>query len=554
MRNLFVLLLFSLHVISCKQDKALPASATEILRGNIPSRQLSETTLKSWHLKDIEEDTIPGISLEKAYKKIGDQKLAEVIVAVIDTEIDLDHEDLKKKIWKNLDEIPDNGKDDDQNGYIDDIHGWNFIGNKKGERMLFSNKSSIWILRYYEEQFENLSDTQQLSTQEKENYQKYRRANKAYDSLHQLGIKKKEYGDFLVETYPKSKALLKRFFPNEDYTVKQLDSLFVIYKENKKLGPLIYYMADYMKYDLSQEYITNYQHRSKELLTKMYNINYNDRAILGDDPHNLNDTNYGNNCVGGGSSGPYYDHATEVAGIIAAERTNGIGMDGIAKNVKIMPISIASEGDEYDKDIALGIRYAVDNGAKIINMSFSNDFALHEDWILDAIKYAAKNNVLLVSSAGNTSKHLDSKSFYFPNDKMDGGKEISDNFILVGSTSYKLDKNFLSWFSNYGGVEVDLFAPGQKIYTTSPDDEYLFDSGTSLSSAITSGVAALLWSYKPELTAKQVKNILMQSGVAYDFEVKVSDNPETCKPFETLSKSGKLLNAYNALLMADEVE
>lgn len=502
---------------------------------------------------DIVEDTIPGISLKKAYEKIGGQELVKIVVAVIDTEIDLHHDDLKENIWDNPGEIPGNNKDDDQNGYIDDVHGWNFIGNEKGESILYSNMSSIWVLRYYDKKFGEIKDTGRVSTKEKKESREYLRAKKTYDSLRQWAIKNKEYGDFLVETYPKSKKLLKKFFPLEDYTIEQLDSLFTAYKADKKLAPLIYYMADYLKYDLSREYIVDYQQRANELLEKTYNLNYNDREISGDDPHDLSDTDYGNNLVGGGPDGPYYEHSTEVVGLIAAERNNKIGIDGIAKNVKIMPVSISANGDEYDKDIALAIRYAVDNGAKIINMSFGNDFSLHEDWVLNAIKYAAENNVLIVCSAGNSSRNLNKNRFRYPTD-MKNKKEVSDNFIVAGSTSYMLDKNLLSWFSNYGNINVDLFAPGEKIYTTLPDNEYHFNSGTSLSSAITSGVAALLWSYKPTLTAAQVKTILMGSGVEYKLEVTVSDNPETCKPFGKLSKSGKILNAYNALLMADQVE
>lgn len=556
MRKVIVLPLLVLVAVGCKQNKAIPISANTIVEKNIQkSEKPTETNLKSWHLKDILEDTIPGISLKKAYEKIGDQELEEVIVAVIDTEIDIQHEDLKENIWTNPNEIPNNDKDDDQNGYIDDIHGWNFIGNKKRQSILYSNMSSIRVLRYYDEKFAETKGQRKLSAKGKENYQKYMRAKRAYDSVRKWAVKNQKYGDFLVETYPKSKELLKQFFPKENYTIQQLDSLFAVYKTDKKLAPLIYYMADYMKYDLSQEYITDYQHRANELLAKTYNLNYYDREILGDDPHNLTDTNYGNKLVGG-VAGPYYDHSTEVSGLIAAERNNEIGINGIAENVKLMPIPISSNGDEYAKDIALAIRYAVDNGAKVINMSFSNDFSLHEDWVLNAIKYAGKNDVLVISSAGNTSKNLNSaKNLYYPNDKTENGKqEVSGNFILVGSTSYMLDKDFLSPFSNYGNKEVDLFAPGQEIYTTFPDNEYRSNSGTSLSSAITSGVAALIWSYKPNLTAKQVKTILMESGVEYNLEVQIGYNSPVCKPFGTLSKSGKVLNAYNALLMADKVE
>ena len=219
-----------------------------------------------------------------------------------------------------------------------------------------------------------------------------------------------------------------------------------------------------------------------------------------------------------------------------------------------MTLAISSNGDEHDKDIALAIRYAVDNGAKVINMSFGKEFSLYKEWVFNAIKYAEKNNVLIVSSSGNSKFNLNDKNYY-PNDNVDNGLEISDNFLLVGSSSNKLGASIFSSYSNFGEIDVDLFAPGEDIYTIFPNNKYKFDSGTSLSSTLTSGVAALLFSYYPNLTSSEVKHILMDSGLEFKFEVSTPTKEDKDKktPFNKLSKSGKVLNAYNALIMTDNI-
>ena len=530
---------------SCNPERK-PVSAGLLLENQFrKTEELTEAELKGWYYKDIIADTIPGISLEKAYDIIGEKALQPVTVAVIDTEIDIYHEDLKNTFWKNSGEIPDNNRDDDQNGYVDDVNGWNFIGNAQGENIIYANIPSIRVIRYYQDQFQEVTDPELLSAGDRADYRVYERALRNYDSLRKVALDDQKYGNFLVDTYPRSKALLKEFFPKGEYTIEQLDSLYALFKDQEESAKLIYYMADYMKYGLTQEFINNYKEGADKKLETTYNLEYDDREILGDDPHDLEDTDYGNNQVAGNLEEMY--HGTLVAGLIAAERNNGIGINGIAPNVKIMPVCISSNGSENDKDIALAIRYAVDNGARIINMSFGKDFSLHTDWVLEAIEYAAASDVLIVSSAGNSSIDLNRENSYFPNDNLLNGREVSDNFVLVGSTSHSLDENFRSWFSNYGQIDVDLFAPGEQIYTTSTRDRYQFDSGTSLSSAITTGVAALVWSYEPTLSAREVKEILLNSGVSYDLEVKIPE--DRCAPFPALSRSGKVVNAYNALLL-----
>jgi cell wall-associated protease len=267
------------------------------------------------------------------------------------------------------------------------------------------------------------------------------------------------------------------------------------------------------------------------------------RDIIGDDPENINDKIYGNNDVSAG----YQSHGTHVSGIIAARRNNGIGMDGIADNVLIMPIRASCDGDERDKDVALAIRYAVDNGAKVINMSFGKPFSPGKEWVDEVVKYAAKKGVLLIHGAGNDAIDSDSIPFY-PNAYFKSNGEKADNFITVGASGAS-DRSLVANFSNYGKTTVDIFAPGVDIYSTIPGNEYEQESGTSMASPVVAGIAALIWSYYPKLTYKQVKYCIEKSATPINTLV---TKPGTYKkvPFSSLSRTGGIVNAYKALQLA----
>jgi len=243
------------------------------------------------------------------------------------------------------------------------------------------------------------------------------------------------------------------------------------------------------------------------------------------------------------------DHGTHVSGIIAAERNNGKGINGVAQNVKIMAIRAVPDGDEYDKDIALAIRYATDNGAKIINTSFGKSYSTHPEWVWDAIKYAAEKDVLIVNAAGNSGEDLDVETSY-PNDQKNNGEEISNNFLTVGALNYQYGPNLVAEFSNYGKSNVDVFAPGVKIWSTMPNNKYDYSQGTSMASPAVAGIAALIRSYYPTLKAAQVKQIIMDSGIPVKTQVVVPEKPAEVKDFSALSKSGKIVNLYNALILA----
>lgn len=563
MRPFYIIILFYFFFTGCNSLKEADISNTNIKL----KKELTSLQLQTWYQKDYQEDTIPGISLDKWYRLNKKKpKSKNIIVAVIDTQIDINHEDLQGQLWKNNKEIPNNGIDDDHNGYIDDINGWSFTGTKSGGYVVWNRYEYVRIVQEWGPLFKDKTESQ-IDLNDLYKFNEYQRALKKFeekDKYYKNWFKSLNYN---VAIYPLVKDTLKHFFPKEDYTYKQLDSLYKKYKINDKtyrqrrdaddkdLGALIDYMMVNLEINQNTlQDIVDKQIQLDSVVNKNLNINYNERLLIGDNPTIL-EKGYGNNNVSNNKAGhrPIQDHCTKMAGVIGANRENNIGIKGIIQNVKIMPLNISPSGDEHDKDISMAIRYAVDNGAKIINMSFGKEFSLHKEWVEEAIKYAEEHNVLLVHSAGNESDDID-KAVYYPRDtNFDDSKEFCSNFIIVGSVTHKLDNTFVSDFSNYGKANVDLFAPGDQIYCTASENSYKFDSGTSLAAPMVCGTAALIWSYYPNLTAAQVKQIIMDSGTSYNLEVIVPGTEDKKVPFSELSKSGKVLNVYNAMQLAEKV-
>ncbi len=553
MKKYILFVFISLLVLSCKTsmvNSSLPIQAVSLSQKS----EFTENELKTWHHKDILEDTIPGISLDKAYRElIKDKKGKEIIVAVIDTKLDIFHEDIKEQLWVNKNEIPDNGIDDDKNGYIDDTHGWNFLGNSKGEDVIYSNFESIRIIRKYEAIFKGKSKSE-IDDDSLNKYNSYWSAKEGLEMELKEGVENQSIWTNFYNAIPKSRVALKEFFPKEDYTISQLEDLSKIHKNDTILSPLIYYMHYYLTYNYTDKKMLDRKKSADIKVETSLSLNYNERDLIGDDPDDLNNTDYGNNLVYNDSVP--FQHAIRVAGAIAANRENNIGAKGVYDKAKIMSLCVApSGGDEHDKDITLAIRYAVNNGAKIINMSFGKPFSLCKEWVDDAIRYANSKDVLIVCSAGNDGREVTYEKNHYPNDQAERLLEISNNLMKVGASYYTLDKNLKSSSSNYSKEHVDVFAPGRKIYSPMHGNKYEARSGTSYSAPIVSGVAALIRSYYPKLTASQVKEIIMESGVSYDIDVEIKNEDGTKKlvPFSELSKSGKIVNAYNALLMADQV-
>ncbi|MBG6063681.1 subtilisin family serine protease [Flavobacterium sp. CG_9.1] len=503
----------------------------------------------NWFHKGIDENGNTGMFVSK-WKMQNIQKLRskEIIVAIIDSPLDINHDLIKNKLWINKAEIPNNGQDDDKNGYVDDVNGWNFIGTKDNGYLVFSNFEFVRILKEWGD-----LKTNQFVKKELGNEKEYVRALRKFKEQHfyyENWLKSLEYS---VKTYPAAKDSLRHYFPNENYTYQQLDSMYIKHKINDKtfrqrredldfdLGAMIAFMKARLDFgEKSLKEVENSKQEVDSILNKSLNLKFNERLLIKDSSGKF-EKGYGNNRLSTNIEGKTttYNHSTKVSGIIAMI---------VSANVKIMPLIIASNGDEHDKDIAMAIRYAVDNGAKIINMSFGKEFALSNDLVYSAMKYAANHDILLIHGAGNDSFNVDENpNFPTDIDLQDGAKEVVGNFINVGASTAINDSTLVASFSNYGKKNVDLFAPGDQIYTSTGGNRYGYDSGTSLAAPMVSGTAALIWSYYPKLSAKQVKEIILESGTTYDLKVLIPGGEGKKVKFSELSKSGKVLNVYRGV-------
>jgi subtilisin family serine protease len=525
----FLLYLSSVHIISAQSvQKEIP---------------------RDWFLLDPEQDSLQGVSSERTYETLlKGQPSKTVLVAVIDSGIDIEHEDLKSVIWVNEKEIANNGIDDDKNGYVDDVHGWNFIGGKNGN----VNADTYELTREYMRLSKKYDGADSVKNRKKAKTE-YASYLKLKDKYQKLKVKNEQQYQFYSGMYKYTKAsidTLKRYFKTDTLVpddVKNLTTdrpslLFAksvvgrVYKTVGDDAPLDEYLSQVKEGVDYFEVIVKYG----------YNTEFDSRQIVGDNYSNLFEKGYGNNDV----KGPDPLHGTHVAGIIAADRKNKLGIKGIADNVKIMVVRAVPNGDERDKDVANAIVYAVDNGAKIINMSFGKSFSPEKEMVDRAVKYAEQKGVLLIHAAGNEGDDIDVEK-NFPTKKYLNGKEAK-NWIEVGASSWGSDENFVGSFSNYGKKGVSLFAPGVQIYSTTPGNTYKNEDGTSMASPSTAGVAALLMSYFPNLTAIEVKDILEKSTRKFDNLKVQKPGSKELVSFSELSSSGGLVNAYEAVKMAKE--
>lgn len=506
---------------------------------------------ENWYRLDEERTQFRGISAKLAYATLlNDQEPKQkVIVAVIDGGVDINHEDLNDNIWTNKDEIPDNGKDDDNNGYVDDIHGWNFIGGPKGKNVGNDTFELTRIYSRLHDKFEN-ADTAAFNSEERQGYKYYLdiKGDYRYQIEKYAGLYKNILN--LERSIQQADKVLREQY-HGDYSYEDLKNLETA---TRKLAFAKNVMSYAMENEIDSALIAEQKKQIYEFAKYGYNPNFNPRHIVGDDYADKTELFYGNNDV----AGPDPMHGTHVAGIIAAERNNGIGMNGIANNVLIMAIRVVPNGDERDKDVANGIRYAVNNGADIINMSFGKSYSPHK-WIVDkAIKYADEHGVLMVHASGNSSENIDVKPNY-PTDQLSKAEDSPsiDLWLEVGATGWKPGKGFVADFSNYGNQDVDVFAPGESIYSTVPNGEYKRLQGTSMAAPVVSGVAALLMSYYPDLSAAQIKEIIMKSAVEYpNLRITVphkADMEATTAPFSDLSVSDGVVNVYEAVKLAEKM-
>jgi cell wall-associated protease len=527
-----------------------------IVSGHAYAQQIPRT----WYQMDIAKDSFYGISLNKAYDflRTSNKKAQPVIVAVLDSGIDTTHEDLKPILWRNPKEIPGNGIDDDGNGYIDDVYGWNFLGNKDGRNIKKASDERSRIFHRWKNQFsDKVLNPEEMTEKERDQFALWKKA------LNELNFSAEEQMELMfvevtAKALKKHDKILRQEMGCDEYNFEKLEKFQPVSRMGKeaKMGFLTCMKMIGLDAEekntvlLSQleEYIDGKKSafESKEKAPKDYRA-----EVIGDNYYSLADRFYGNADV----MGPDPDHGTHVSGLIAAQRNNGIGIDGVADNVRIMMLRVVPDGDEYDKDIALAIRYAVDNGAKVINMSFGKSFSPEKVWVDSAIRYAETKDVLVLHSSGNEGANIDEKEV-FPNPWLKQWNTIAGNFITVGASSDpKISGSLTAEFSNYGKERVDVFAPGVKIYSTMPGgNQYGNQQGTSMSTPIVSGIAALLRSYYPNLSATQVKKIIEKS-------VWIPDAANLCfrpgakadiVPFTTLSRTGGIVNAYNAVVAADQ--
>ncbi len=494
----------------------------------------------NWQLLDATTDRVPGISLDRAQRELlaGKSPKQTVLVAVIDGGIDTAHADLRPNLWLNPREVPGNGKDDDANGYVDDVRGWNFIGGKDGRDIHWETEE---VTRLYAKCTGHgaAAGTDSLSTADRQrcpqiqqDYQKKR--GEAEQELPRV----KEIAAVLDRALPVLKAAV-----GDSLTTDRVQALRATSPEVQAARQVYLQLAangimPHEVYDAREEL--------QARLDYAFNPDYNPRPIVGDDPGNTSQRFYGNPDV----MGPDAKHGSHVGGIIGAVRDSAVGIQGIAPSVRLMMVRAIPDGDERDKDVANAIRYAVDAGARVINMSFGKAYSPQKRAVDDAVKYADAHGVLMIHAAGNDGQNNDSLP-NFPNQVyLDGGR--AQNWIEVGASSWKDADSLAAPFSNYGHDRVDVFAPGMDILSTVPGNRYERDSGTSMAAPVVTGLAALLLDYYPNLSAADLKRIILASATRYaDREVVRPGSQGTHVPFGTLSSTGGIVNAYAALKMAE---
>ncbi len=510
----------------------------------------AQTTTKpphDWFLRDPETDQLQGVSAERAYNTVlKGLPSRQVVVAVVDTGVDIEHEDLKSVIWTNEGEIPGNGIDDDKNGYVDDIHGWNFIGGKDGN----VTEDTGEITREYarlSKMFAHVEEDK-VSKKQRSEYENYKKIKDRFEKAREENQKEYDLYRTMYSNLKMSVDTLKGVMHTDKLTLAKVDSF-------KSTNPTLAFakgftthimkrMGDDGDIDEALKELEDGVKHYKVVVEYNYNPEYDSRLIVGDDYNKINERHYGNNDV----AGPDPDHGTHVAGIIGADRSNDLGIKGIADNVRIMSVrAVPPNGDERDKDVANAIRYAVDNGAKIINMSFGKSYSPGKEAVDEAVRYAEKKGVLFIHAAGNDGQDIDTQRDYPSRYYLDG-KE-SQNWLEVGASSWGKDESFVARFSNYGKKSVDVFAPGVEIFSTVAKNKYENESGTSMSSPTTAGVAALLMSYFPELTSTQIRDILKKSTRKFD-GLKVRKPGGGKADFADLSNTGGMVNAYEAVMLA----
>lgn len=509
---------------------------------------------RNWPYLDPATDSIAGMSLYRAYELLRGKPSVPVIVGILDSGVDLTHEDLNTGAWVNRRETPDNNTDDDKNGYTDDRNGWNFMGAKDGTTYEYDQPEISQTYLLLRAKYDTANPAK-ISPTDRRQYATYQTAKKQFLPRYQTGRSKRlAFAD------------TARFWRITDQFQTKLPDSVTTQQAIRAVDSGADSVAIAVRTVLAEAYDPSYGTfgRYARLIRQnwarfrqitggeadiAYNPDYNARRLVGDNPADPTERYYGSSRMNIGQSEQLAVHGSHVAGIIGAKRGNGRGIDGVADNVLLMPVSVVpANGDERDKDVANGIRYAVENGAKVINMSFGKRLSPFKEQVDAAIRFAEERDVLIVHAAGNNGENYDSLPAY-PSARYENG-QTAQNVLVVGNSTWRLNEGLASRSSNYGSQTVDLFAPGTDILSTIPNGGYASFSGTSMAAPHTAGVAVMLRSYFPKLTAVQVKNILMASSYKPGVTVRKPGRTGQQVPFSSLSRSGGLLNAYEAVKMA----
>lgn len=501
---------------------------------------MQDKDLMTWYHKDFATTKVYGVNTENAYKFLESKGLKPktVLVGVLDSGVQVDHPGLVKNIWTNPNEVPNNGKDDDGNGYVDDIHGWNFIGGKNGD-IDIDNMEVTRVVAKYKSVFEGDDSTKNKANQAKmpEEFAMYMKAKDLFTKKSVEAKQGFKTYSMINEAIPVMVKLLngKPLTPENVAAIKPADQ-----REAMAVQVLTQVaQSPEFKGKSAAEFEKAMSGQIKEALDyfgpqeKQYNLDYDPRKeIVGDNYDDYSEKNYGNNHY----EGPDAEHGTHVAGIIAGLPNGKEIQYGVASKVaKIMSVRTVPNGDERDKDVANAIRYAVDNGAKVLNMSFGKPVSPGKNVVWDAFKYAQDKGVLLVKAAGNENEDVAEHLAYPTNFKnVTDEKPFVNNVLVVGASTNKNDALRAS-FSNFNKKMVNVFAPGEEIYSTVPHNEYKYLQGTSMASPVVAGAAAVLLAYMPNLTPAQIIESLVKSS-----------NASTANQFGDFSEAGGVIDLKKA--------
>ncbi|QKZ12646.1 S8 family serine peptidase [Spirosoma sp. KUDC1026] len=517
----------------------------------------ADTLQRDWSYLDPQTDSVAGISLHKAYDLLKGKTSTPVVVGVLDSGVDPTHEDLKNVLWVNPKEVAGNQTDDDKNGYVDDVNGWNFMGGPGGDTYEFGQPEITQTYLNLRARYDRLLP-EQVKPADRRQYDTYQNAKKQFLQRYQAGQAKRTIFTDTTRFWQIARAIQQQL-PDSATTQQAIRGVSL---PTDSLAPVVRnLLADtyFPQYGPFGAYLTilrlNWS-RFRFIVNNdtdiAFNPDYHPQQSVGDNPADLTERYYGSPTMKLPKGSDLAVHGSHVAGIIGAQRSNGLGIDGIADNVRIMSVAVVpANGDERDKDVANGIRYAVENGAKVINMSFGKRLSPFKEQVDAAVRFAEERDVLIVLAAGNNGQNTDTLRTYPSARYADGN--VARNVLVVGNSAPPLTDKLVSRSSNYGTQTVDLFAPGTEILSTIPGNRYARFSGTSMAAPCAAGVAALIRSYFPSLTAVQVRTLLMESSYKPTLLVNKPGRANLRVPFGSLSRSGGLLNAYEAVKLAQRL-